>query len=448
MRSLAYFLATAVLCGATPHSPLFAQTADQLIDKQMPSILDTYRQLHAAPELSYFEEKSAAYLVKELRAAGFEVTENVGKYPVPKLRSYGFVALLRNGKGPTVLVRTDLDGLPVEEQTGLPYASKVRMKNERGDDVPVMQACGHDIHMSTFLTTARVLVQLKHRWHGTLMMVGQPAEERGTGAKAMLADGLYERFPRPDYALAIHDNAVLPAGTIGWVSGPAMASVDSVDVTIRGAGGHGAYPHATIDPIVLAAETILLYQTIVSREISPLDPSVVTVGSIHGGTKHNIIPDEVKLQLTVRSYKKEVRDHIIGALGRIAAGVAQARGVPQDRMPIVSVEDHESIPACINDAKLVDRLVPVFTRALGAANVIHIEPVMGGEDFGLFALPGHDIPAFLFNAGAVEPAMVAAAAKGGPSLPSLHSSRFAPVPEPTIRTGARAMVAAVLDLMP
>ena len=426
---------------------LSAQSADELIDQQMPSILDSYKKLHAAPELSYFEEKSSAWVAGELRQAGFEVTDHFGKYPDPKLKPYGVVAVLRNGSGPVVLVRTDLDALPVQEATGLPYSSHVRATNEMGQDVPVMHACGHDIHMSVFVATARVLAQLRKQWHGTLIMIGQPAEERGAGAKAMLAGGLYEKFPRPDFAIGLHDNATLATGKIGWVSGPALASVDSVDVTIFGRGGHGAYPHTTIDPVVLAAETVLAWQTIVSREISPLDPAVVTVGSIHGGTKHNIIPDEVKLQLTVRAYKREVRDHIIEAIGRIARGIASTRGLPADRLPVVSVEEAESIPSTINDPKLVERLVTAWNKALGPANVQPMEPVMGGEDFGLYALPDHSIPAMQLWVGAVDPQKADAGARGEIVLPSLHSALFAPVPEPTIRTGTRAMVSAVLDLM-
>ncbi|MDQ7064456.1 MAG: amidohydrolase [candidate division KSB1 bacterium] len=411
---------------------------DKLVDKELSYLFDLYKYLHANPELSYHEVNTAKRIARELRTLGFQVTEGVG--------GHGIVAILKNGDGPTVMVRTDLDALPVQEQTGLPYASKVRTKDDQGNEVYVMHACGHDMHMTSFVGTARVLSQLKDYWRGTLMMIGQPAEERGGGARAMLADGLFERFPRPNFALALHVSASLPAGTIGYREGYALANVDAVDITIRGAGGHGAYPHRTKDPIVLAAQTILALQTIVSREIAPIEPAVVTVGSIHGGTKHNIIPDEAHLQLTLRSYSDEVRNHTIEAIKRITRGLAMAAGVPEDRMPIVTVAD-EYTPATYNDPELTLRLAAVLKQSLGEGNVIHTEPVMGGEDFGRYGRVEPRIPICIFWLGTVDPAKIEESKKTGKPLPSLHSSLFAPVPEPSIRTGVKAMATSVLELL-
>jgi len=433
------------LCAATC---VRAQTSlDAALDREMASLLAAYKALHAAPELSHHEEKTAAFVAKELRTLGYDVTEHVGKYDRPELVGYGVVAILRNGAGPVVLVRGDMDALPVEEKTGLPYASTVRTKNEAGQDVSVMHACGHDVHVTSLVGTARLLAQMKDRWHGTLVLVGQPAEETIDGAKAMLADNLYTRFPRPDFAVALHDNADLEAGKIGVVPGYALASSSSVDIVVRGLGGHGSKPEATKDPVVLAAQIVLALQTIVSRENSPLDPAVVTVGSIHGGTKRNIIPDEVTLQLTVRAYKEEVRQHLLAAIERIAKGTALAAGIPADHAPVVRVNETEYAPATYNDPALAERLTGAFNAALGADNVVRMAPVMGSEDFGRFALENHQIPAVIFWVGAVEPAKVAASRQTGTPLPSLHSALFAPVPEPTIRTAVKAMTAAVLELM-
>lgn len=423
------------------------QTPQSLADAELPSLVTIYKDLHAHPELSTHEEKSSAFIAKELRAVGCEVTEHIGKYPKPEIKGYGVVGLMKNGAGPTVLVRTDLDGLPVEEQTGLPYASTVTTKNDKGDDVRVMHACGHDVHMAAFVGVARSLAKLKDQWKGTIVFVGQPAEETGAGARAMLNDGLYTRFPKPDFALGFHDNAQMQTGHIGVTEGYTYANVDSVDVTVRGVGGHGAYPHKTKDPVMLSAEMINAWQTIASRENNPIDPIVVTVGSIHGGTKHNIISDEVKMQLTVRTYKADVRDRVLAAIERIATGVAAAAGVPADRAPIVTVLKDQFTPATYNNPELTKRLAAVWKKALGAENVEATEPTMGGEDFSEFSLPDHSIPACDFHIGAVDPAKIAESKKTGAPLPSLHSSKFAPVPEPTIRTGVIGMTAAVLDLM-
>ncbi|HAF02767.1 MAG TPA: amidohydrolase [Spartobacteria bacterium] len=429
-------------------APAFAQqTPEALADAELPSLLTIYKDLHTHPELSTHEERSAAIVAKELKAAGCEVTERVGKYENPGATCFGVIGVMKNGAGPTVLVRTDMDALPVHEETGVPYASTVTTKSDDGKDVPVMHACGHDIHMSTFIGTARALAKSKEKWHGTIVFVGQPAEETVGGARALLKDGLYTRWPKPNYALALHDDAEIETGKIGVTEGYAYANVDSVDVTVRGVGGHGAYPHKTKDPIVLSAEIINAWQTIASRENNPLDPLVITVGSIHGGTKHNIIPDEVKMQLTVRTYKKEVRDKVLAAIDRIAKGCATAAGLPPEKMPDVHVRQDEFTPATYNNPELTKRVTAALKVALGSDKVVAKDPTMGGEDFCEYSLPDHSIPAFMFNVGAVDPAKVAESKKTGTPLPSLHSSKFAPVPEPTIRTGIIGMTSAVLDLM-
>ena len=427
----------------------FAQEAPRLAETELPSLLTIYKDLHTHPELSGHEEKSSAFVAKELRAAGCEVTEHVGKYDDAEMKGYGVVGVMKNGAGPTVLVRTDLDALPVTEETGVPYASKDTTTNDGGKQVGVMHACGHDIHMSTFIGVARVLGKMRDQWKGTILFVGQPAEEIGTGARALLKDGLYTRWPKPDFVLGLHDSAQLPTGTIGITEGYTYANVDSVDVTVRGVGGHGAYPHKTKDPIVLSAEIINTWQTIVSRESNPVDPIVITVGSIHGGTKHNIISDEVKMQLTVRTYKADVRDRVLAAIAQVAKGCAEAGGWPADRMPVVKVRQDEFTPATYNNPDLTKRVFASLQKALGQDKVETVDPTMGGEDFSEYSLvPDHSIPACMFNVGAVDPAKYEASKKPGAApLPSLHSSKFAPVPEPTIRTGLVGMTSAVLDLM-
>lgn len=423
-----------------------AAEVDAVIDSEITGLLEIYKYLHAHPELSYQEKETAAYLADQLRDLGFEVTEMVGEYGVESLTSYGLVAVMENGNGPTVMVRTDLDALPVTETTGLPYASQVRVKSESGAETGVMHACGHDMHMTSFLGTARTLTQVKDSWAGTLVMIGQPAEERGAGALAMLNDGLYERFPRPDFVIGLHVHEALEAGKVGVRSGFALASVDSVDLTIHGVGGHGAYPHKTIDPVVISAQTIMALQTIVSRSVSPLDSAVVTVGSIHGGTKHNIIPNDVHLQLTVRSYKQEVRSMVLDSIRRIARGTAQAAGVPSELLPVVEISEHEYTPATYNAPDLTARLAAVFEEAIGAENVVTVEPVMGGEDFSRYRLDD-EIPSLIFWLGIQDPAKMEQAARQGKRMPPLHSSDLAPFPEPALRTGIRATTAAVLDLM-
>jgi amidohydrolase len=409
-----------------------AQTVDQLLDREMPSLLATYKQLHAAPELSMQEKKSSEFVATQLRAMGYDVTYPFGRYTEAGT-CYGVVAVMKNGAGPTVLVRADMDALPVEEQTGVAYVSQ-----NKG----VMHACGHDVHMTTLLGTAKLLASLKSKWHGTVMLIGQPAEEVVKGADAMLRAGLYDKFGKPDFAIAIHDHAGLPAGQIGWFPGWFMASADSVNVTIRGMGGHGASPQSTKDPVVMAAEFVVALQTIVSREISPLDSAVVTVGSIHGGTKRNIIPDEVQLLMTVRTYKPEVRQRVLASIERIARAVALAAGVPDDRAPKIERLAGESVDATWNDPALAERLGKALARDMGAQNVVKMDPLMVSEDFGRFSLD-RTIPAVMLNVGAVDPARIAA----GERLPSLHSSQFAPVPEATLRGGIKGMTLSVLELL-
>ncbi|NBV23158.1 MAG: amidohydrolase [Proteobacteria bacterium] len=408
------------------------------VDADYPRLFDLYRHLHTHPEISFQEVQTAARIADELKQAGFEVTTKFG--------GNGIVGVLRNGPGPTVLVRTDLDGLPVLEETGLPYASKARTKDDKGNDVPVMHACAHDIHMASFIGTARVLATLRAGWSGTLVFIGQPAEERVGGAKSMLAAGLYTRFPRPDFCLALHAASDLPAGTIGYTEGYALANADTVDILVRGVSGHGAWPHMTKDPIVLSAQIILGLQTIVSRETSPTDPAVVTVGSIHGGTKHNIIPEEVRLQLTLRSYSDEVREHSIAALKRIVRGQALAAGIPEKLMPVVEVSE-EGAKSTFNDPALTKRLMGAIGQAVSEGNLVAKQPVMGAEDFGLFGRTEPKIPICMFWLGTITKESVTESIKTGKTLPSLHSSKFAPVPEPTLKTGVTAMTAAVLELV-
>lgn len=417
---------------------------DAMIDRDIAAWLTTYRNLHTTPELSHREEKTSAFVAGELRKLGFTVTEHIGKYQNAQWSGYGVVAVLKNGPGPTVLVRTELDALPVEEKTGLAYASQVKTKNDAGLDVNVMHACGHDIHMTSFLGTAKMLTELKSRWSGTLIMLGQPAEETGDGANAMLRDNLYANFPKPDFAIALHDKPELETGKVGYTPGYAMASATSIDVKIRGVGGHGSAPELTKDPIVVAAQVVMALQTIVSRENSPLDPAVVTVGSIHGGTRYNIIPDEVNLQLTVRTYKEDVRKRILASIERIVKGVALTANIPEDRAPIVKVS--EGTGSTYNDPQLIERLVVAFKQALGDENVVQMPPMMASEDFGYFSMD-HTIPTTIFWLGASDPAKVKASRESGVPLPGLHSALFAPVPEPTLRTGVKAMTSAVLDLM-
>jgi hippurate hydrolase len=418
----------------------------RLVDHDLPGLVTYYKALHAYPELSRQEEHTATQLATELKSAGYVVTDHIGKYFDAGFKGYGIAAVMRNGTGPTLLIRTELDALPVEEKTGLPYASTRRAKNADGTEVGVMHACGHDIHVASLLGVARVMAHLRDRWSGTLVLVGQPAEETIDGALAMLRDGLYDRVPKPDWALALHDTASEPAGTVGLTPGFALASSTQMDIIVRGVGGHGSEPEHAKDPVVLAANIIMQLQTIISRERSPFEQAVVTVGTIHGGTRRNIIPDQVKLELNIRTYKSEVRESIIQAVARIARAAALGAGMPEDRLPIVRVLENEYAPALRNDPALVERLRPVFQRVLGPDNVLSSSPAMASEDFGRFGLDGQ-IPVMQFALGGVTREALAEAARTGVAVPSNHSPLFAPVPEPTIRTGVIAMSAAALELL-
>ena len=392
-----------------------------------------YVDLHEHPELSGHEARTASVMAQKLRTAGYEVTEHIG--------GTGIVAVLKNGDGPTVLLRTELDALPVEEQTGLPYASKVRVRNDAGQEVGVMHACGHDIHMSALYGTAVVMAQSRNTWHGTLVLIGQPAEETITGAKMMLADGLFTRFPKPNYAIAFHDTNDTEAGKVGILGGYVLSNADSIRVTIFGKGAHGSQPQSGIDPVLIAARTTVTLQSIVSREIAPGEAAVVTVGYIRAGTKNNIIPDTAELGLTVRSYKPEVRDRLLSSIRRIVKAEAEAAGV--EKLP--SVENYESTAAVYNDPKVVARILPTLQEALGKNNVEDGRRVMASDDFSNYATGG--VPEVMVQLGAANREKYAAAKESGRPLPSNHSPMFAPDAQPTIRTGITAEVAVLRNLL-
>jgi hippurate hydrolase len=399
-----------------------------------PEIEQLYINLHRNPELAFHEHRTAAELAKRTAALGYEVTTGVG--------GTGVVAIMKNGPGPVVMLRTELDALPIEEKTGLPFASTVKVKNDGGETVPVAHACGHDLHMSAWVGTAELMAHNRQRWHGTLMLVGQPAEEIVSGAAAMIKDGLFERFPKPDYALGMHDEPSLPAGVIGFHPGFFRAATTNLDVTIFGRGGHGAYPHQTVDPVVIAARIILGLQTVVSRENNPLEPAVITVGSIHGGTTWNIIPEQVRLQLTVRSLSPETEKRLLSGIEREARGEALAANAPREP----SIEVKSSTDPVYNDPQLTQRMVAAARAALGTDNVVEMPAQMGSEDFSQFGLAG--VPAVLLHIGAVDPAKLAAARKSGVPLPGLHSPQWAPEREPTLKAAISAETAILLELMP
>ncbi len=418
----------------------FAQaiTLDLNLQKTMPEIEKLYLDLHQSPELSYHEKQTGQKLAKKLKQLGFTVTDNVG--------GFGVVGIYKNGDGPTVMIRTDTDGLPIVEQTGKPYASKVTVTNDAGATVGVMHGCGHDIHMSSFIGTAQQLMTHKDQWQGTLMMVAQPAEEVGGGAKAMLKEGLFTKYPTPDHVIGLHVSASVPAGKVSMKTEYTMASVDSVDITVKGKGGHGAYPHTTIDPVVIASRIVLALQTITSRELSPLEPSVITVGSIHGGSKHNVISDEVKLQLTLRSYNPEIRLQQIAAIKRISKGIALSAGLDKSLAPEVYVHEDESIPSTYNNPTQTNLVRSAIANAIGEDNVLETEAVMAGEDFGLYGRTEQNVPITLFWLGGVEPSQYDAAMQSGATLPSLHSSKFAPDYKKALPTGITAMSNAAVAL--
>ncbi|MEY2928317.1 MAG: hypothetical protein RL367_2794 [Pseudomonadota bacterium] len=410
----------------------------EAVSADLPSLMTLYRDLHQTPELSFQEVNTAAKLAAEMKQLGFTVTTGVGKT--------GIVAVLRNGPGKTMMIRTDMDALPVVEQTGWAIASKVRATGLEGIESGVMHACGHDTHMTSWIGTARLLVAMKNQWHGTLVMIGQPAEERGTGARAMLADGLFSRFPKPDVALAFHDSAGLAAGVVGITSGYALANVDSVNITVKGIGGHGAYPHTTKDPILLASRIVVTLQSLVAREVDPLDSAVVTVGSFHAGAKHNIIPDKAELLLTVRSYKPETRKLLLDGIARIAKGEAIAAGLPDALMPEVVVKD-EFTPSTYNTPALSARLATLFGARFGKTRFRAIPPVMGGEDFSQFWLADKTIESVIFWVGGVPQKQWDETGGDPAKLPSLHSPFWAPDAEKVVATAAEAMTAAVLDVL-
>lgn len=401
------------------------------------NLLELYKELHANPELSYQEFETSKKLASVLESIGYQVTRNVG--------GNGVVALLENGDGNTVMFRADMDGLPVEEKTGASYASKNRVKNLDGEEVFTMHACGHDVHMTVLIGVAEYLYKIKDTWQGKLLLVLEPAEEVSGGARNMIKDGLFTKFPRPDFNLAFHVSASLQAGKVGYLPGWAMANVDSVDITVKGLGGHGAYPHTTKDPIVIAANIVTQLQTIVSRQIAPTDPAVVTVGSIHGGTKHNVIPNEVKLQLTLRSYTDEVRNQTLSSIERIVRGSAISAGLTEEYFPIIEIKD-EYTPAVFNNPSLVEKVQRSFVNTLGDDKVIEVSPVMGGEDFGMFGRVEPIIPTALFWLGAVNNEVYEKAKRDDLTLPSLHSDLFLPDADPAINTGVEAMSNAIVDL--
>ncbi|QIL01992.1 amidohydrolase [Sphingomonas sinipercae] len=435
-RTIAFV--AAALATAVP-APAFAATLREAVAADMPQLMALYRDLHANPELSMQEVRSPAKLAAEARKLGFAVTENVGKT--------GVVAVMKNGPGPVLLIRADMDALPVPEQTGLPFASKVIGKLPDGTPSPVMHACGHDTHMTSWLGTARRMAAAKDQWSGTLVMILQPGEEIGVGAKAMLDDGLYTRFPKPDYALAFHDAAALPAGQIGITPGYALANVDSVDITVKGVGGHGAYPHTTKDPIVVASRIVSTLQTLVSRENDPQQPAVVTVGSFHAGAKHNIISEEAKLQLTVRSYTPEVRKLLLDGIKRVARGEAIAAGLPEDRMPVVTVRENEYTPSTFNTEKFSGRALALFSQNFGTQRVVKTPAVMGGEDFSRFWLADKSIESLIFWVGGTPTAKWQAAGGNPQKLPSIHSPFWAPDAEAVISTATEALTLAAMDVL-
>ena len=429
-------IALATSAMSTPARPAPLQDA---IRSDMPVLLALYRDLHANPELSMQEVRTPAKLAPEMRKLGFKVTEHVGRT--------GLVAVMRNGNGPVLMLRADMDALPVKEQTGLPFASKATAKLPDGTETPVMHACGHDTHIASWLGTGRRLSALKGQWSGTLVMILQSGEETGEGAKAMLGDGLYTRFPKPNYVLAFHDSAILPAGTIGVTPGYTTASVDNVDITVRGVGGHGASPHTTRDPIVLASRIVVALQTLVSREKNPLDPAVVTVGSFQAGSRPNVIPDEARLQLTVRTYKPEVRKLLLEGIERIARGEAIAAGIPDDRKPVVTIREGQHTPATFNTEAFANRQLELFARQFGTERTTVLAPHMVGEDVGRFWLDDQSIQGALFWVGGVPKAKWDAVNGDTAKLPSLHSPFWTPDAETVISTATEAMTVASLDVL-
>ncbi|HVU85879.1 MAG TPA: amidohydrolase [Pirellulales bacterium] len=423
----------AALATALHPRPMLAVDPSTWAHDHLDELVRFYRQLHQAPELSFHEEQTAETMAAALKAVGCKVTTGIG--------GYGVVGILENGAGPKIMIRADMDALPVVENTQLAYASTKKVKDDSGNDVGVMHACGHDIHMTCLVGVARYLAANKDRWSGTIMFLCQPAEERGSGAAKMLKDGCFDRFFKPEYSLALHVDANQPTGTVGFHPGYTLANVDSVDITLYGKGGHGAYPHATIDPIVQAARLILDLQTIVSREVKPTEPAVITVGSIHGGAKHNVIGDTCHLQITVRSFSDEVRKQLLAAIRRKALAAAQSSGAAEPKITV-----SEGTPAMYNDPKLVERIVPVLKRALGEDKIVDTEASMGGEDYSEYGRAG--VPIFMFQLGSVDAKRLAGLKRVEQNPPSLHSPLYYPDAEETIQTGITAMSEAAIDLLP
>ena len=409
-------------------------------------LIDIYKSIHTHPELSHQESRTSAILASELRAAGYTVTDHVGVYPDGS-KAYGVVAIMKNGPGKMLMVRADMDALPIVEETGVPYASHVRTINAAGQDVGVMHACGHDIHTTTLIGVARAMAASKAHWRGTLMLVGQPSEETIDGAKSMLADHIYERFGRPDMIVGLHDGSDAPAGDVAIAIGPAQAGSTSVDITVKGIGGHGAMPQLGRDPVVLSALLITQLQTIVSREEDPQDPAVITVGSIHGGTKRNIIPDEVKLQLTTRAFSDKGEKVILDGIRQMAQGIAISAGLPPEKAPVVTVLEGESTPPTYNDPAQSERVRAALVAALGKDHVRVSPPIMPSEDVGIFGLLGHQIPLTYYWLGAANPEAFKEAKAAGKALPGPHNSRFLPDPEPTLETGVKSMTAVATSLL-
>jgi len=418
----------------TSHS----QELDSYIQSQLPELNELYKHLHQNPELSLQEKETSERMALELMNAGYKVTKNIG--------GYGVVGVLENGPGPVLLIRADMDALPMEEKTGLPYASKKKGVTSDGNETYIAHSCGHDIHMTVFVGAAKSLMELKDQWSGTLLMVAQPSEENGLGAYAMMQDGLYSRFPHPDYAISLHDDPFLPAGKLGYSSGPMLAGVDMLTISVYGEGGHGAYPHNTIDPVVLSAQMILAFQTVVSRNVKPIYPAVVTVGAIQGGTVANIIPDQVNMAITVRQYDMEVRNYILQRIEEISYNLARAAGLSEDKMPTIEIREPNT-PPLLNDPVLTTRMVEVFNTNFGADNVVERTPEMGGEDFSQFGNQSKKIPICMFRLGAGDADKLAKALQNGEEIPGLHSPYFAPVYEPTIRTGVKAMTVFAMDIL-
>lgn len=451
--------AIAAVLGACAYAQGAQDTAQSVeITADMPTsgtnLIDLYKYFHANPELSFKEVRSSTIMANELASLGFEVTTGLGDdwtkaksmrdngVVRDKVGGYGVVGVYRNGDGPTVLIRADMDALPVAERTGVPFASRIIDETWTGVTNGVMHACGHDIHMTSWVGTARNLIAAKDDWSGTLIMIAQPAEELGNGAQAMIADGLFDRFPRPDYNLALHVSASVPSGKVAYSSGYALANVDSIDITVKGVGGHGAYPHTTKDPVIVGASIVTAIQTLVSRNVDPQTPAVVTVGSFQAGAKHNIISDEAKLLLTVRSYDDETRAMLLEGIERIARAQALAFGAPEPEIFI----DPDYTPSTFNDPDLSAKAAVAIGSAIGPENISEVAPVMGGEDFSQYSRTDAKIPSMIFWVGAVEPAKWEAAQDSALGLPSLHSPFFAPDYEPTIETGVASMTATALAL--